>query len=261
MYFRWVGGKQKQVVHLLKMLPPDWKGKVYEPFAGAAALSFHPSITCGGLMDTCYPLINTHRMMRDKPYELIKLVNDWFMTHSHEQYYNIRSKTFTPTLLQAAQFLYLRATCFNGLYRTSRLTGCSNVPMGDKQPKLYDYAAFAELIVPKLQATEFITCVDYSDILNEPLTPYSLVYFDPPYYGTDAVNGCVVLSELRDVMYELHKRGHLVMMSNSMEERVRLTFAVDWLHHHTLPVNRTMSGKNAGRGNMEESLFTSWRND
>ena len=86
MYFRWAGGKQKQVELLVKMLPVGWKGKVYEPFAGAAALSFHSSITCGGLMDTCSDLINTHQMIRDKPFALIKQVNEWFMTHSREQY-------------------------------------------------------------------------------------------------------------------------------------------------------------------------------
>ena len=79
---------------------------------------------------------------------------------------------------QAALFIFINRTCFNGLYRVNK-NNLYNVPMGGyKKPTICDVDnIFA--VSNALQKVE-ILCGDYENTLNF-AEKNSLFYFDPPY--------------------------------------------------------------------------------
>jgi DNA adenine methylase len=124
--------------------------------------------------------------------------------------------------VQAALFIFLNRTCFNGLYRVNKNNGY-NVPMGSyKKPTICDEQNILA-VSNALQKVE-ILCGDYESTLKE-VTSNSFFYFDPPYkplsntssfnsYAKDEFNDEEQI-RLRNFCINLEKLGHKWILSNS----------------------------------------------
>ena len=133
--------------------------------------------------------------------------------------YNLRN---TDKSTQAALFIFLNRTCFNGLYRVNKSNGY-NVPIGSyKKPMICDEQNIIAVSIA-LQRVE-ITCGDYENTIKK-TGNNTLFYFDPPYkplnatssfnsYSRDVFND-VEQVRLRDFCKNLDILGHEWILSNS----------------------------------------------
>ena len=137
-------------------------------------------------------LINSYKIIRDKVDDLISLLDKYQMdyvpldTENRKNYYydkrnrfnELKSVETNRNVEQAALFIFLNKTCFNGLYRVNK-KGQFNVPMGAyKNPLICDDENLKAISVA-LQKVE-IVCGDYRESESF-IDDKTFVYFDPPY--------------------------------------------------------------------------------
>ena len=134
---KWAGGKGRLLPQLLPLLPRRVGGMRHvEPFMGGASLFFACRPSRAILGDINATLVAAHAMVRDRPDAVIRALRPLARAHTDgtDAYYRardrfnaMRDRRIGPT--QAARFLYLNRTGFNGLYRVNR-RGEFNVPRG-----------------------------------------------------------------------------------------------------------------------------------
>lgn len=90
------------------------------------------------------------------------------------------------TVDQAAIFIFLVHTSFNGIYRVNK-KGEYNVPFGKSKPAIPDYDHL-KMIQNKLKGSVITNCM-YEDVLGL-ITTGDFVYFDPypPINNTSSFN-------------------------------------------------------------------------
>ncbi len=197
-FLKWAGGKTQLIPEIERTLPSSLIGSEFtyiEPFVGSGAILFwmlgkYPKLEKAVVNDINADLINAYRRIATEPKVLISILedlqNDYHGLEGDEEgkkayYYekrelfNARKEGFT---VQAALFVFLNRTCFNGLYRVNRKNEY-NVPMGSyKKPMICDKNnLFA--VSDALQRVE-ILCGDFEQTADY-AAPNSLFYFDPPY--------------------------------------------------------------------------------
>jgi len=241
-FLKWAGGKSQLIAIIEKSLPSeinDKKFNYFEPFVGSGAVLFwmlenFPKLEKAVINDINADLINAYRVIASNPKELISILQilqdefhilDGKDEEKKEYYYKKRelyNKRKEEKSGQAALFIFLNRTCFNGLYRVNKNNGY-NVPMGSyKKPTICDNKnIFA--VSNALQKVE-ILCGDYENILTE-TTTNSFFYFDPPYkplsntssfnsYANDEFNDEEQI-RLRNFCSKLESLGYKWMLSNS----------------------------------------------
>ncbi|TET10394.1 MAG: Dam family site-specific DNA-(adenine-N6)-methyltransferase [Candidatus Atribacteria bacterium] len=182
-FLRWIGGKQNLIKFLIKFVPEDYnKHKYYEPFLGAGSMFFKIIPDNAYLSDYNFHLINCYKMIAEYPYKVHNLLNLFLKNDSKKYYYKIRAnfnrniKKFS--YVQAAKFIYLNKTCFNGIYRVNK-EGSFNVPYGYKEnlsiPTL-QYLNDLSFILKKVK----LECFSYENIYSL-VKKGDFVYLDPPY--------------------------------------------------------------------------------
>ncbi len=181
-FLRWIGGKTKFVQEIVSRLPPlPEKATYFEPFLGAGAVFFAYAPPRAVLSDLNPDLIRTFTSVRDHPAELVKKLYSLHYRDSKSTYYRVRAlfnhKSGSDSL-QAARFIYLNQTSFNGIYRVNG-QGCYNVPYGFKLspniPGKRHLTAASNLL-----KNAAIKLVDYKLVTVE-ATEGDVVYLDPPY--------------------------------------------------------------------------------
>jgi DNA adenine methylase len=241
-FLKWAGGKTQLINDIEKALPKDlYKDKFtyVEPFVGSGAVLFwvlnnFPNLQKAVINDINEDLINTYRTIASRPKELISILqilqNEFHRLegldeakkeyyYSKRELYNTRKEEQSG---QAALFIFLNRTCFNGLYRVNRKNEY-NVPMGSyKRPTICDTENILA-VSQALQKVE-ILCGDYEKTLNH-VDNNTLFYFDPPYkplsetssfnsYAKDEFNDAEQI-RLRDFCHKLDTLGHTWILSNS----------------------------------------------
>ncbi len=241
-FLKWAGGKTQLINDIEKALPTEISHNPFtyiEPFVGSGAVLFwmlskYPNLKKAVINDVNEDLINTYKTIANRPKELIIVLSD-LQTQYHningneeeeKLYYYNKRKTYntraTDTTTQAALFIFLNRTCFNGLYRVNANNGF-NVPKGKyKKPTICD-AENIMAVSNALQKVEILSG-DYQQTLDY-VTKNSFFYFDPPYkplsntssfnaYAKDVFDDAEQI-RLRNFCTTIAALGHKWMLSNS----------------------------------------------
>lgn len=241
-FLKWAGGKTQLIPEIEKTLSFEITRKKFtyiEPFVGSGAVLFwmlnkFQNLEKVVINDINEDLINTYKTIASRPKDLISslqtLQNEFHRLegkdeakkeyyYSKRELYNTRKEEQS---LQAALFIFLNRTCFNGLYRVNRKNEY-NVPMGSyKRPTICDTENIL-VVSQALQKVE-ILCGDYQETLNF-ANNNTLFYFDPPYkplsetssfnaYAKDEFNDNEQI-RLRDFCHKLDALNHTWILSNS----------------------------------------------
>ncbi|HRK58947.1 MAG TPA: DNA adenine methylase [Candidatus Kapabacteria bacterium] len=241
-FLKWAGGKTQLINDIEKALPKDiskHKFTYIEPFVGSGAVLFwvlnsFPNLKKAVINDINEDLINTYKTIASRPKELISILqtlqNEFHELegqdeakkeyyYSKRELYNTRKEEQSG---QAALFIFLNRTCFNGLYRVNRRNEY-NVPMGSyKRPTICDKENILA-VSEALQKVE-ILCGDYEETIKY-ADNNTLFYFDPPYkplsetssfnsYAKDEFNDAEQI-RLRDFCNKLDILGYTWILSNS----------------------------------------------
>jgi len=241
-FLKWAGGKSQLINDIEKSLPAEINNAMFtyvEPFVGSGAVLFwminkFPNLKKAVINDINEDLINTYRIIASKPKELIAILKVYQKQYhaiddDHEKkkkyfyqkraLYNSRS---TEKTIQAALFIFLNRTCFNGLYRVNK-NNEFNVPIGSyKKPAICDEQNILA-VSNALQKVE-ILCGDYEKTLSH-AGKHSFFYFDPPYkplnetssfnsYAKDQFNDEEQI-RLRNLCMKLEQKGFKWMLRNS----------------------------------------------
>ncbi|RNL54284.1 DNA adenine methylase [Pedobacter jejuensis] len=240
-FLKWAGGKTQLIPAIEQHLPQNIsliKDLTYiEPFIGSGAVFFwfiqKFNIKKAIINDINTDLINVYRIIKDKPEELIEALkeqerNYYSLTLEQEKkdfFLNIRAEFNLKKhneIDNAAFFIFLNRTCFNGLYRVNSKNGF-NVPFGKYiKPKICDPQNI--LAISKLLKNVTILNGDYTETLNHS-TKNSFFYFDPPYKPISKTSSFNAYSKdnfddeqqknLADFTERLTKNKHLWLLSNS----------------------------------------------
>ena len=228
---RWAGGKWRLLKLLIKYLPKDISSRYYiEPFIGAGSLFFYLKPISAFISDANSHLINFYKQIRDFPEEVFNLLYEHAKNNGKEYYYQIREEYNLSgfTIEQAARFIYLNRTCFNGIFRVNK-KGFFNVPYGKKEPPALPTKQNLYLASKILEKSK-IEALDYKLALKE-ARKNNFIYLDPPYpplngtsffthYTSDRFceNDQITLASMVD---EIDRKGALFLLSNADTHLIR----------------------------------------
>lgn len=259
---RWAGGKMWLLPHIPGLLGDLHFEHYHEPFLGGAAVFFSLDHTKKSyLSDANAQLINTYIQVRDNPEAVIESFQQ--MANTEEEYYRIRAEiTDDNTALNAARFIFLNQTSFNGLYRVNR-EGRYNVPYGFRETWVYDVERI-RAASQKLQNTR-ITNGDF-EINKYRIKENDLVFLDPPYTVSHNNNGFIAYNQnlfslddqhrlKRFIEYVKHK-GAYYILTNAAHETIREIFLTRGDRVVELHRNSLIGGRNAARAEISEYIFT-----
>ena len=260
-FIKWAGGKRTLITEISRRLPTKDIETYWEPFLGGGAVFFavENRIQSAELSDINEELAVTYQTVRDRPADLIYLLNEHATNHSKSHFMQVRQLVDTESVVErAARFIYLNKTCYNGLYRVNR-SGQFNVPMGSyKNPTICD--AENLLAASKALTGAGIRVVDFGDI-----NPggRDFVYADPPYDGTFSNYDAGGFSEkdqvrLRDAAIRWHEAGTSVMLSNANTELIQNLYNRPPFNILSVSAPRNINSKASGRVAVEELLIMTY---
>ena len=241
-FLKWAGGKTQLIKDIERTLPTKITKEKFtfiEPFVGSGAVLFwmlnnFPKLEKAVINDINEDLINTYKTIASNPKELISILeilqnefhnlegseeNKKLYYYQKRELYNTRKEEQSG---QAALFIFLNRTCFNGLYRVNS-KNMYNVPMGGyKKPTICDKENILA-VNNVLQKVEILSG-DFEQTLNY-ADKKSLFYFDPPYkplsetssfnsYAKDEFNDGEQI-RLKDFCSKLDALNHIWILSNS----------------------------------------------
>lgn len=229
---RWAGSKAWAVDTLGPIILNHLEhsgGLYYEPFLGGGSMGLYVGSRYPKqivLSDVVEPLVNFHRQLRDVPIDLARTVAQIGIEYGLDEkaYLAVRAERPDDPLFQAAQFLFLNALGFNGVYRENK-KGEYNVPAGSRakegKAKLPERKAF-DLSSKALERAE-ISCEDF-EVAIDKADERDFLYVDPPYYDTftDYSKGGFGVPDqerLALALYRAGERGATFLAHNSFDEK------------------------------------------
>lgn len=261
-FVRWAGGKTWLIPHVPQLLGNVHIEHYHEPFLGGGAIFFSLEHSKKSYLSDANPhLINTYIQVRDNPEKLISIFRQFSNTES--DYYQIRSEiTKDNTVENAARFLFLNQTSYNGLYRVNR-EGRYNVPYGFRKAWEYDVARIRAASA-KLQNTRISTGDFESNKYR--IKENDLVFLDPPYTVSHNNNGFIAYNQKlfsledqkrlkRFIEYIKHK-GAYYILTNAAHKTILEIFLTENDRLVEFQRNSLIGGKNAKRTAISEYIFT-----
>ncbi len=255
-FLRWAGGKQRQATALARYLPPNLHNLRYvEPFAGAGSLFFRANPRVALLADLNPHLMQAYSQVRDNPRLVARMLKAYRRADSEDYYYQVRSEYNSSlrraSATQAARFIYLNRTCFNGIFRVNR-AGYFNVPYGKKHKPVFPSEEHLIAASRRLRRTQ-LRCQCFRDTLRQLKGNSFFVYLDPPY---PALNGTSYFShytkdrfneqdqkDLAALTTKLASAGVQLMLSNADTDLIRHLYAD--FNITTLSVTRSITCKSS----------------
>lgn len=288
-FLKWAGGKTQLIAEIERSLPPFVRSNPFtyiEPFAGSGAVLFwmlnnFPNLKKAVINDINADLINAYRIITEQPKELIKVLKEFQKQfHSLEKDENKKKEYFyekrdsynrrdTDKIIQAALFIFLNRTCFNGLYRVNR-KNFFNVPIGSyKTPMICDeqniLAVSDTLQNVKLLNGDFEETLAYAD-------KNSFFYIDPPYKPLSATSSFNSYAEnefddkeqvrLKDFCIKLHGRDIRWLQSNSDVQHDNFFHRIyEGFNIKQVKAKRFINSKSEKRGELDELLITNYKSN
>ena len=258
-FLRWAGGKNWFVNHYINLIKNIDINHYHEPFLGGASVFFSTNHSLKSyLSDINGDLINTYICIRDNPRDVISKLETFQNTEA--DYYNIRSlKTNDPTI-QAARFIFLNQTSYNGIYRVNK-NGDYNVPYGKRTWKLDKN----KLMVASLKLKNTNIKQGDFDCNKYIIKPHDLIFLDPPYTVSHNNNGFIEYNQVhfsledqyrlsKFIDYIKHKDAYYIL-TNAAHQTIAEIFEKG---DRRLELNRKslVGGKNATRQDVQEFVFT-----
>ena len=259
-FLRWAGGKSWLLKEIEQFLPEKYNN-YHEPFLGGGSVFFHlqPKNT-SYLSDSNSALINAYIQIRDNLEDVYSILETY--NNSKEAYYKIRSTVYNDEISQAAQFIYLNRTNFNGIYRVN-LKGEYNVPYGFKKyKKLFEFNILAS--ANKILQNTILNQCDFNQTLSQ-IKKGDFVFLDPPYTVSHIRNGFIKYNEklfswedqerLAETIKKIDSKGAYYLLTNAKHESVKELYGK---LNEPISIDRysVIGGKKATRGKIQEYVFT-----
>lgn len=225
-FLTWAGGKRWLVANHSELFPSEFNTYL-EPFLGSGAVFFAIKPERAILNDLNAELMNTYEAIKNDYLKVEKYLKIHHRRHCKEYYYQIRgSRTRTP-YTNAAKFLYLNRTCFNGLYRVNK-SGQFNVPIGSKKNAILETDEFR--LVSRLLENVELNVTDFELVVNR-ANEGDFLFIDPPYTINHNENGFIEYNEkifswqdqerLAQSLVRARDRGVKILATNANHESVK----------------------------------------
>lgn len=263
-FLKWPGGKRWLISNYHQIFPVEYNCYI-EPFLGGGSAFFSLMPNQAIISDINAALINVYHVMKRSPAQLRDLLIQHQGQHSVAHYYAVRADVPKDLIEQAARFLYLNRTCFNGMYRVNRL-GEFNVPIGTKRYFVDDVQLFEEysalLQHVHIRKQDFVAALRNAEAGD-------LIFADPPYTIAHDQNAFIKYNErifswsdqkrLLNALIRARERGAMILSTNANYPDIQRMYADS--HFYTQPLYRfsSISGAAEGRGIQEELLISSYK--
>jgi DNA adenine methylase len=260
-FVKWVGGKRSLAPTIATYAPRRFTRYV-EPFLGGGAMALALGLEGMLLNDANSELINAFTVIQDSLVALCEELTHLREQHSEAFYYTVRARRFESltAVEQAARFIYLNKTGFNGLYRVNR-RGEFNVPFGrHANPGVFEAAMLRH--ISDVVGGSQLHNLHYLTFLERHVQPGDLVYLDPPYipvsqysdfkrYTPDQFREAdqIRLAQAYDDLIEL---GAYPILSNSAAPLALELYARHQIY--TVRMRRSLNSDGGGRGEINEIL-------
>ncbi len=222
-FLRWAGGKRWLIQKAIEIAPKKFDTYL-EPFLGSAAVFFSMPEKPFIISDINPDLINCYKVMKDHHAELGNTLLAHQTNHSKDYYYYIRNQEPADNIANAARFIYLNRSCFNGLYRVNK-KGKFNVPIGSKISS--NHTNFLE--ISKRLSGGKILHQDFEKTISM-AKKGDFVFVDPPYTVNHNNNGFIEYNEkifswddqvrLKNSIVSALDRGAMITLTNADHESI-----------------------------------------
>lgn len=259
-FLRWAGGKSWLIKFLDGLLGDTRFRHYHEPFLGGGSIFFTISpLEISYLSDLNKELINTYQSIKDNPLAVINMLKTY--ENTEEFYYRIRSQVPDDQYEQAARFIFLNQTSFNGLYRVNQ-RGEYNVPFGYRNK---DFLEEEKLITAskRLQKAT-LTYGDFTCNVQK-IKEGDLVFLDPPYTVSHNNNGFIKYNQklfslddqkrLSKFIDYIKNQGAYYILTNAAHQTILELFEKGDTHFE-LSRASLIGGDKAKRGKVSEYVFT-----
>ena len=233
-FIKWAGGKSRLISQLKNFIPEEFNN-YFEPFVGSGALFFYLTSSFQTkknfslhLSDINSELINVYKTIKNNLKDLIKELQyneNEYSNDPNKFYYKLRGERFPfDSIKEAARFITLNKTCYNGLYRVNK-NGIFNVPLGSyKKPKICDTTNLTKVNKIMNLRNTTIENYDYQKISSK-IQENDFIYLDPPYFPINETSNFTNYTSygfdigqqkrLANFFYDLDKRKCKILLSNS----------------------------------------------
>lgn len=210
----WIGGKRRLANQILASFPTHTC--YVEPFCGAAAIFFAKEPTkVEVLNDINGDLVNLYRVLQ---HHLEEFVRQFRWAISSRQVFEWAKMTVPATLTdiqRAARFFYLQKQAFGGKVEGQNFGTATTAPARLNLLRIEEELSAAHLRLSgvTVEHLPWDTCLQRYD------RPHTLVYMDPPYWGT-AGYGVPFGLEQYELMASLMRtmKGQAVVSVNDIPE-------------------------------------------
>ncbi|UMY64512.1 MULTISPECIES: Dam family site-specific DNA-(adenine-N6)-methyltransferase [unclassified Flavobacterium] len=257
-FLRWAGGKRWFLKEIDRLVNFDYN-TYHEPFLGGGSVFFHLRPSFANISDSNRELINAYVQLRDNVDAVLTSMREF--QNTEEFYYRIRSVRFDNPIEEAARFIYLNQTSYNGVYRVNS-NGKYNVPYGHRSKHRIDYGNMIK-VSEVLQGAD-INANDF-DFATDNVRAGDLVFLDPPYTVAHNNNGFIQYNQRLFSLEDQHRlltyierikaNGAYYIMTNAAHSAIREIF---FNGDNCYELNRAslIGGKNAVRGKYAELVLT-----
>lgn len=230
--WQWPGSKHRHARQLINMFPPDTV-RLFEPFAGSAAVTLHWSGPAN-ISDISLELVTAHQQIKDHPDAVADAYAGLISQGMDRDAYRAVAATAYPDdpAEMAARLIYLQELGWRGWYRRDK-DGRSNVGYGCPRPGETGWhpgKVAARIVAHSAGLAD--TIIEHADYTRCYAGPKCLVLADPPYPGTerayDAGSPVVHQSFMAAHAEQWVERGADVMITLPDSETVRELYDGWW---------------------------------